>query len=411
MKNLILFLFSLFLTSCTTDFPDELFIESYTEENTTETTLYKYNNLPNSLNSVENRLPYLFNKNAWSDFYPEDFVILDYNNDGNLDIIHSDSDKQSSINGDRKRNNFKFFLGDGSGNFIEDEKNKDKFLGLIHSRKGIVGDWNGDGYMDTFFAGTGPDSQQPNYIPNEYPIMLVNDRNGSFIEYRLNNQYGLSEGYWHSATASDIDNDGISEILLIQPKAHYTFESNIIEFEGDTGGNWGNGLKITPIDISLEDIQNKFTSESIDLDGNGRIELLLGGHLSENGSFIYDIITKTKKSIPHKNDLLIDAVFFDLDNDGDLDIIASTNTTYYQGMIEIFRNDILGFVDVTDDYIDYNYDYENHNQQWIQWLYLGDYNQDGVIELHTSDSKDFSDKSTTDIWWFENNKFIKKDEE
>lgn len=403
MNNKLLFIPLLFFVSCTTDDIPEFLIEEPTID-----VVYSYTTIPNSLNSVENRLPYLFNQNAWDDFYPEDLAILDYNNDGNLDVVHSASDNQNSILGNRVRRNFKFYLGDGNGNLIEDITNKNKFEGLIHSRKSIVGDWNNDGWMDIFFAGTGPDSQQPNYIPNEHPIMLINDTKGSFNKLILNNSFGTNEGYYHSVTSSDIDNDGISEILLIEPKSDLLEQSRIIEFEGNTGGDWGIGLKITPIDIEREDILNKFTSESIDLDGNGTIELLLGGEQSYKGSFVYDLTTKTKRYIPHKKDLLIDAIFFDIDNDGDLDIIASTNTMYYEGMVEIFRNDIDSFTDVTDEFIDINYDYQNHNQQWIHWLYLGDFNGDGIIELHTSDSKDYDNIKTTDIWWFENQKFIKK---
>jgi len=408
MKNKLLFLIPLFLIGCSKDTLDnDVFNQTDINIVDVESVIYKYNTIPNSNNSVQNRLPYFFNENVWDDFYPEDLAILDYNNDGYLDLIHANSDNQNSILGNRVRRNIKFYLGDGEGNLVEDLINKDKFEGLIHSRKSIVGDWNGDGYIDVFFAGTGPDSQQPNYIPNEYPIMLVNDANGSFIEYKFNGSYGMSDGYWHSVTSSDIDNDGVSEIILIQPKAHSILESVIIEFE-NVSGNWDNGIVITPINISLDDVQNKFTSESIDMNNDGTIELLLGGQNSYNGSFVYDLTTYSKRFIPHKNDVLIDVVFFDIDMDGDLDIISSTHTTYFQGKIEIFKNDITSFIDVTDEYIDYNWDYQNHNMQWMQWLYLGDFNQDGIIELHTSDSRDFDDKKTTDVWWFENGKFIKK---
>lgn len=409
MNKLLLLLSVLFLLpSCTADVDDVLY-DSVLLENTTIT--YSYNNINSksiNLNSVNNRLPYLFNEYVWDDFFPEDLTILDYNNDGNLDLIHANSDKHNSILGNRVRRNIKFYLGDANGNLVEDEKNKNKFIGLIHSRKSIVGDWNGDGFVDVFFAGTGPDSQQPDFTPLEYPVMLINDGDGSFIEFKLNNDYGISDGYWHSVTSSDIDNDGVAEIILVNPRGMYGSHniSRIIEFE-NISGNWGNGLVITKLDIPIEYSHNKFTSESIDLNNDGNIKLLLGGHNSEYGSFIYDINTKNKISIPHMGDLLIDAVFLDIDTDGDMDIIASTNTTYLEGRVEIFRNDITSFVNVTNDYISENYDYKNHNQQWIQWLYLGDFNGNGLIELHTSDSKDSDDISTTYIWELVDNKFVK----
>lgn len=375
---------------------------------------YSYTNINNDyfgLNSVNNRLPYLFNKYVFEDFFPEDLTILDYNNDGNLDLIHANTDTDNSVRGNRVRRNVKFFLGDDNGNLTEDVINKDKFVGVIHSRKSIIGDFNGDGFMDIFFASTGPDSNQPNYIPNDYPLMLVNDKNGSFIEFRLDNNYGVADGYWHSVTASDIDNDNKPEIILINPKGPWGNISRIIEFEGDMGGNWDNGLVITEFDISIEDAYNKFTSESIDLNNDGKIKLILGGEQSGEGSFSYDLVTKEKIIIATQNDLLIDVVFFDIDNDGDLDLLCSTNTTYLEGKIEIFRNDTNSFTDVTDTYIDENYDFENHNMQWIQWLYLGDFNGDGIIELHTSDSRDNDialSNPTKEVWWFEDGKFIKK---
>ena len=400
----------------------QLLVSEAKEVNAEFISEYSYKGISNdyfSLNSVNNRLPYLFKEFVWTDFFPEAMIIFDYNNDGNLDFIDPNTDVQNSILGNRIRRNMKFYLGDEKGNLIEDIQNKDKFLSLIHTRKSIIGDFNGDGFMDIFFASTGPDSNQPNYIPNDYILMLINDKNGSFVEFRLDSNYGVADGYWHSVTASDIDNDNKPEIILINPKGPWGNISRIIEFEGDTGGNWNNGLVISEFDISVLDAYNKFTSESIDLNNDGNIKLILGGHQVKHpndnydgtGSFSYDLVTKEKIEIKTKNDLLIDVVFFDIDNDGDLDLLCSTNTTYLEGKIEIFRNDTNSFTDVTDTYIDENYDYENHNMQWIQWLYLGDFNGDGIIELHTSDSRDKDialNSPTKEVWWFENNKFIKK---
>jgi len=416
MKIKFLLLFVLTLVSCSKDEIIDTIYEPLVIDNITE---YSYQGIDNSYfnsNSVNNRLPYLFNEFVWDDFYPEDMAIFDYNNDGHLDFIYNNTDVGNSIQGNRVRRYIKFYLGDGDGNLIEDSNNTNKFIGLIHARKSIIGDYNGDGFLDVFFAGTGPDSNQPNYIPNEYPIILINDTNGGFKEFRLDNNYGVADGYWHSVTSSDIDNDGKPEVILINPKGPWGNISRIIEFEGDTGGRWNNGLVITEFDIDILDAYNKFTSESIDLNNDGTIELILGGHqikhpsdnLDGTGSFVYNLTTKEKTFIKTQGDLLIDMVFFDIDGDGDLDIIGSTNNTYFNGRIEIFRNDNTSFTDVTDLYMEENFDYENHNMQWIQWLYLGDFNGDGIVELHTSNFRDSEVEQVTDIWWFENDKFIKK---
>ena len=416
MNRLFLILVSIFLlSSCTKDSIeeyDDIRID-YLDNTIVE---YNYSNIDVSsffkLESVNNRLPYLFNQNVLGEGAPADLTILDYNGDGNLDLVYSDTDYQSSFKGIANRRYFKFFLGDSNGNLILDSNNNEKFIGTIHARKSIIGDWNGDGYMDMFFASPGIDGQNGvQYVPNDYPIMFLNDKNGSFIEFRLDNKYGMSTGYWHSVTASDIDNDGISEIILINPKAPWGNISRIIEFE-DIQGRWGNGLVITELDISVEDSYSKVTSESIDLNGDGVDELILGGMetdvgggLSPGGSIVYNYQTKETIRLPITRNLLIDMIFYDLDGDGDLEIICSTNNDYFDGKVEILRNDGNSFTNVTDEYIEENFINDGGGKNWIEWLYMGDFNNDGIIELHTSDLSKPEYEIMT--WLFIDNKFVK----
>ena len=417
MNRLFLFLLSIFLlSSCTKDSIEEYDIINIEYLNSVNTD-YNYSNINSSeffkLQSVNNRLPYLFNQIVHGDGQPSDLTILDYNGDGNLDLVYSNSDYQSSFKGIANRRFFKFFIGDSEGNLTLDLNNEEKFVGTIHTKKSIVGDWNGDGYMDMFFASPGIDGQNGvEYIPNDYPIMFINDKNGSFIEFRLDTKYGMADGYWHSVTASDIDNDGISEIILINPKAPWGNISRIIEFE-NIEGQWGNGLVITELDISIEDSYSKFTSESIDLNGDGIDELILGGMetdggggISPGGSIIYNYETKETIRLPITRNLLIDMIFHDLDGDGDLEIICSTNNDYFDGKVEILRNDGNSFTNVTDEYIEENFEnIDNKGQNWIEWLYLGDYNNDGILELRTSDLS--REDRAIFIWEFIDNKFIK----
>jgi len=416
MNKLFLILVSIFLlSSCTKDSIEEYddIRVDYLDNTIVE---YDYSTIDVSsffkLESVNNRLPYLFNQNVFGESVPSDLTILDYNGDGNLDLVYSDSDYQSSFSGVANRRFFKFFIGDSEGNLSLDLNNDKKFIGTIHTKKSIVGDWNNDGYMDMFFASSGIDGQNGvQYVPNDYPIMFLNDKNGSFIEFRLDNDYGMSPGYWHSVTASDIDNDGVSEIILINPKAPWGNISRIIEFE-DIEGQWGNGLVITELDISVEDSYSKFTSESIDLNGDGVDELILGGMetdsgggLSPGGSIVYNYKTKETIRLPITRNLLIDMIFYDLDGDGDLEIICSTNNDYFDGKVEILRNDGNSFTNVTDEYIEENFINEGDGKNWIEWLYMGDFNNDGIIELHTSDLSKPEYEIMT--WLFIDNKFVK----
>ena len=419
--NRLFFILGLLLIGCSKDTESTIDISIPTETSYRKNYHgnYNFNNITigdfEKLESTFNRLPYLFNDVPygpdWSDI-PHDLTILDYNNDGNLDLVFSNSDYKSSFSGFANRRFFKFFLGDSNGNLVLDLNNDEKFVGTIHARKSIIGVWTGDGFMDMFFASSGIDGQNGvQYTPNDYPILFINDKNGSFIEYRLNNEFNMFPGYWHSVTSSDIDGDGVSEIVLIQPLSNRDNESKIIQFND-------NKLVITDLQLSLNDVIGKFTSESVDLNGDGIDELILGGsdvnpRILENhpaGSFVYNYQTKEKLYLPtHQMDLLIDMVFYDIDNDGDLDIIASRTTyDYKDGLIQILRNDLIEFIDVTSEYIDINYIHvPTQNMSWIEWLYIGDFDGNGKVELHTSDIRKHR-VSWRIEWEFIDGKFIKK---
>ena len=418
--NRLFLILGLFLIGCSNDVESTLDISIPSEISYRQNYHgnYNYNNIVirdfEKLESTFNRLPYLFNDvpygTDWTDV-PHDLTILDYNNDGNLDLVYSNSDYKSSFSGVANRRFFNFFLGDSNGNLTLDVSNHEKFVGTIHARKSIIGDWNGDGFMDMFFASSGIDGQTGvQYTPNDYPILFINDKNGSFIEYRLNNEFNMFPGYWHSVTSSDIDGDGISEIVLIQPASNRDNESKIIQFNN-------NKLSIRDLQLSLNDVIDKFTSESVDLNGDGIDELILGGsdtnpRILENhpsGSFVYNYQSKETIYLPtHQQDLLIDMVFYDLDNDGDLDIIASRTRNYSNGYIQIIRNDITEFVDVTSEYMPTNFTHTpGQTMSWIEWLYIGDFNGDGNIELHTSDIRKPGVADRIE-WEFIGGKFIKK---
>ena len=133
----------------------------------------------------------------FSDWHPPlEAVVLDYDKDGFLDIIETSSDY-----GTYNRNKILFKKGTSKGTLIDDVYNSNKFDGLIHGRKGLVGDYNNDGWPDIFFVGHGHDAEP---WPGEYPILLLNQEGKDFIYKPLTE---LS-GFFHTATSGDIDNDG-----------------------------------------------------------------------------------------------------------------------------------------------------------------------------------------------------------
>ena len=357
-----------------------------------------------SLDFYGNKLPDLFrntNSLMLGIEYPSDKVIFDYNNDGYMDFIHSDSDYMSSYEGVIVRNYITFYLGDESGKLYLDNKNNNKYLGLIHGKKGIVSDVNGDGFLDVFFAGLGLENGNPRF---EYPIALINNQNGEFTEHRLTDLVG----YWHSVTSSDIDNDGKSEIILVSPNER---ESLILDYE--------DGFIPTIFNIPREYSDGKFSQESIDINNDGYADIILGSDYEDNPSFPE---LKLEKSIVYLNSpngfndeiiklplndkaksytSVLDINFYDLDNDSYLDIIISRTEDYNRSYIQVLKNNITSFEDVTDLYIDNNtFEFEGGA---IEWLYVGDFNSDGIVDLRTNINNGEFLK-----WELINNKFIQK---
>ena len=97
--------------------------------------------------------------NQWggeSGEYGLNVISLDYNNDGYMDIIGSYNDYSNFVDypsdyyGYERKKLIRFYKGGCGGNFEVDELNDSKFLGLVHGRKILLGDFNNDAYVDLF---------------------------------------------------------------------------------------------------------------------------------------------------------------------------------------------------------------------------------------------------------------------
>jgi hypothetical protein len=83
-------------------------------------------------------LPYPIYYHVWNS-YGSTAISLDYNRDGYTDYVYYENDYSNENN----RQLIQFYLGDCDGNLIKDEVNSDKFYGLVHGRKVLLGDYNG----------------------------------------------------------------------------------------------------------------------------------------------------------------------------------------------------------------------------------------------------------------------------
>jgi len=335
-------------------------------------------------NSILNRVPILFRnyKQVISQEYGEDFAILDYNNDGFYDLVMGNSNYQASFAGIPDRKPFIFYFGDANGNLIYDPINSTKFLSLLHGKIGIVNDFNNDGYLDIFFAGHALDSPNaPKDQWGDYPIILENDKNGSFIQYNINEAYG----YWHHATTGDINNDGKIDIILNSPAVNSDRPGYLIEYINNEykASKWNH-------DLTSSKTFNKFSHASVDFNNDGIDDMVYGSTEFNNspfhqdtfiGSFIKlsngEIIEIPK--VGYENTMVYDFQVNDIDNDGDYDlfVLRSEGTTNKKNYIQLLRNDIYNFVDITE-----SNPLENiTGDPRITRIIITDSDSDGIYEL------------------------------
>jgi len=383
--------------------------------------------LPSSSNSLLNDTPINYFKNLTEiSIVSRDYAgfpaVLDYNNDGNLDLIHTNSNYNASYEGILDIRKMKFFLGDENGYLREDENLSNIYDGLIENYRTLLGDFDNNGYMDVFFSATGFDDGS---VSGEKPLMLLNNGNSTFEIERFED-YDV-HGYWHGATSSDFDNDGRIEIILLNPlqerdlDSGNRYTSKIIEIVN-------NKIEISPLEIDFLETMGKLTIESFDLNNDGHLDLIICGNdvpedvdgylrtetgfVDENNNPIFLTLDDFKSSFvwygssqgfKEKITLPINEYFYkvmdvgvvDIDSDGDKDLVLSRNAGYQEAYYQIIRNNIDSFEDVTEIYIDNNdLNIEGGSSSEI---IVGDFNKDGIIELHHNEADKFRNQFSFEL--------------
>ena len=339
-------------------------------------------------NSILNRIPILFKNVKELEFkwdenkYPADIAILDYNNDGYYDFVGGGSNFDASYAGVEERNPFIFYTGDEEGNLTYDSINSQKFTSLIHGTFAVVNDFNQDGNLDIFFVGSG--FERPDSPCCEYPILLESDGNGSFVQKNFEEVFG----YWFNVTTGDVNNNGIIDIKFTSPKPFDGTPSYLIEFIGGiyTIIEWND-------DLDYSHTFDKLSTEIIDLDNDGKDDIIYGGREYNNSSFHQNTWSTSfiKFSDNHISLLPVkgyettdvsDIQVNDIDNDGDLDLfLLRTDWTIpgnVKNYIQVIRNDERTFVDITETNV---LGYLDGTGSQIARIIITDSNSDGIYEL------------------------------
>ena len=208
--------------------------------------------------SVELCAPYI-DRIALRTENPENFAqaltYADFNNDGITDIFVASGNSMT-------RTPFEMYIGDDSQQYQYTQTLfSDPTLGQIHPRRAITSDFNSDGQPDVFVLGHGVDASP---FPGEYNILLVSSGN----QLSPGQDLATFVGFNHGGAAADIDLDTDMDIVVATGKNSYFLLNDGTGF-----------FTYNQTDIPMEMIVlPAFSAELLDLDMDGFVDLLAGGH-------------------------------------------------------------------------------------------------------------------------------------
>ena len=195
----------------------------------------------------------------------------DFSRSGNLDLFTAELTYDPSRPlAQATPSQFKFWKVMSDGRFVQDADKLSSTAGCIHPRKALTADFNGDGIADVFVACHGYDGGT---YPGEKSRLLLSQSNGTFL-----NQEVLDVGYWHGATAFDVNGDGFVDLMLVNNNEAGRGVTYLNDGLGNFTREAGNRF---PAFINS---RGYYTIEAIDINADGKQDLVLGGLEFSNSS-------------------------------------------------------------------------------------------------------------------------------
>ena len=331
---------------------------------------------------------YLSHRSVTGRRHQYDVIALAYadlNNDGRTDIFYS------PISGSTDPVPAEVYIDNGMGGFDLSAG----FFGVdppggVHPRKALPGDFNGDGRPDIFVVDHGYDHEP---FPGAHPYALLSSGNGYVLAEGLTDVVG----FHHGGASADIDADGDLDVLITDNFTRPSFFINdgIGRFTWDT--TRVRGIEYTGI----------FTAELVDVDLDGYVDLLAGGH--EYEGFATQILwgghsgvfsTSRALNLPaiRGHGIVVDIDVADTDGDGDKDVVLNrtgddTGPGWYSGhYLQLLEQTATRSFSDRTVLLHGN---QNTEADWITWLRVADIDEDGDPDV-------FADDASTGLIWKNN---------
>lgn len=196
----------------------------------------------------------------------------DFFGDGNLDMFTSTVDYLLEDSPETAQKAVYRFWRKQGDTYVED--NSIVVPGgtpCLHDRKALVADFNLDARPDIFIACTGYDGDP---FPGERNRILLSGSGGRYVL----REAGPDVGFWHGAAAADLNGDGYPDVVAVSGNQRAVFLNDRTgRFTRETterlpgDAQWGFGGS------------TYFTVELVDVNEDGDLDLLLGGHEWDGG--------------------------------------------------------------------------------------------------------------------------------
>ncbi len=343
-----------------------------------------------SLQGIEMRLPHGLIRHGRSGTSPS-IVYADLDRDGDTDLFYA------PLNWTPSPLPPEVYLNDGSYKF----QFAPGFFGddpptTVHARKALSGDFNGDSRPDIFVLAHGYDVDP---FPGESNYALLSSGEG----YVRGSGLDSIIGFHHGGASADIDADGDLDVFVTETRTgpYFLLNNGSGSFRKDTE--------------RIRDINHEagiFTAELVDVDQDGYVDLLAGGHeytgfrtqiLWGDESGIYTSAQAVLLPVVPGNGVVVDIDVADTDGDGDRDIVVNrtgdfSGAGFYDGYYVqlLTQTGLRSFTDVTADLFENN---QERFAEMFDWIRVYDMDNDGDLDVVVDDVVTYVTRGPRDLAW------------